>query len=90
MEKGNIILDFYGDGCGNCKMLDAFIPQLEAEHTNVKFEKVNVDTAPELVEKYDIASLPTLVFLKDGEEVFKMVGLKPKTIIVKKIVEVYG
>ena len=90
MEKGNVILDFYGDGCGNCKMLDTFITQLEAEHPGVKFEKVNVDTAPEMVEKYDVSSLPSLVFLKDGEEMFKMVGLKPKVVIAKKIVEIYG
>ena len=83
------ILDFYGDGCGNCKMLEGILKQLETEHPRVKFEKINIKDSPELVEKYQITTIPVLVFLKNGQEVAKLVGLKPKTIISKTIAQVF-
>jgi len=86
----NKILDFYGPGCGNCKMLEPILKQLQGEHTNVVFEKLDIRENDELVDKYGVTSLPTLVFLKNGEMVEKMVGLKPKPIIGKKIVEIFG
>lgn len=90
MEKGNVIIDFYGDGCGNCKMIEGIIKQLETEYADkVRFEKVNVKDVPELVDKYGISSLPTLVFLKDGAVCEKSVGLKPKTVLAKKIIQFY-
>ena len=88
MEK--VIIDFYGDGCGNCKMLEGVLKQLEAEHKDIKFEKMNIKDSEDLVKKYSITSMPTLVFLKDGEMAEKMIGLKPKTLIAKKIAEVYN
>ena len=88
MEK--VIIDFYGDGCGNCKMLEGILRQLENEHTDIKFEKKNIKDSEDLVKKYSVTSMPTLVFLKDDEMVEKMVGLKPKTLIAKKIAEVYN
>ena len=88
MEKK--IIDFYGDGCGNCKMLEGILKQLEGEYTDVKFEKVNIKDAEDLAEQYGVTTLPSLVFLRDGEMVEKMTGLKPKTIISKKIIEIYN
>jgi len=83
------ILDFWADGCGNCKMLEPALAQIEAEFPDIRVTKLNVKDAEPEVLKYEIMSLPTLVFLKDGTEVAKMVGLKPKSLIVKKIAEVF-
>ena len=87
MEK--VIIDFYGDGCGNCKMLEGILKQLEGEHPDIKFQKLNVADADDLVKEYGVTAMPTLVFLRDGVMVDKLAGLKPKVIIAKKIAEVY-
>ena len=71
-------------------MLEGILKQLEAEHKDIKFDKVNIKDAEDLVKQYSITSMPTLVFLRDGEVVEKMTGLKPKTLIAKKIAEVYN
>jgi len=83
------ILDFWADGCGNCKMLEPSLAQIEQEFPDIQVTKLNIKDHEAEVLKYGIMSLPTLVFLKDGEEVAKMVGLKPKSLIVKKIAEVF-
>jgi thioredoxin 1 len=87
---GNTIIKFWSNGCGNCKAIAPILEQVAAEHPDIAFESVNTADAEELVEKYGITTLPTLVFLKGGVEVGKMMGLKPKTLIVKKIQEVFG
>ena len=86
---GKEIIDFWADGCGNCKMLEPALAQIEAEFPDIKVTKLNIKDHEAEVLKYGIMSLPTLVFVKDGEEVAKMVGLKPKSLIVKKIAEVF-
>ena len=88
MEK--VIIDFYGDGCGNCKALEGIMKQLEAEHPDIKFEKINIKDADDLVKQYGVTQLPTLVFLRDGVMADKMAGLKPKVLIAKKIAEVFA
>lgn len=91
MGKGNVILDFYGGGCGNCVMVDKFLEELAGEMSakDIALEKINIKDAGGLVEEYGVSSLPTLVFLKDGEVKEKLVGLKPKVLISKKITEIF-
>ena len=88
MEKE--ILDFWADGCGNCKMLEPILAQIENEYPDIKVTKLNIKDSEDLVIKYEVMSLPTLVFLKNGEAVGDMVGLKPKSLIARKIAEVFG
>ena len=82
------ILDFFSDGCGNCKMMEPYLVQIESEFSDITITRLNIKDAQDKVEKYDVTTLPTLVFLKDDEPVATMVGLKPKSLIVKKINEV--
>lgn len=71
--KNEVIVDFYADWCGPCKML---APILEESDFNVL--KVNVDDFRDLAIKYGIMSIPTLIKFKDGEEVKKVIGFKTK------------
>lgn len=74
-----VLVDFYADWCGPCKMLAPIVEALAPEYAGkVKIGKLNVDTAPNTAQKYGIMSIPTLLFIKNGEVVNKIVGLVSK------------
>ena len=79
-----VLLDFYATWCGPCKMLAPIIEELAHEYEGkVKICKVDVDSDPELAIKFEVASIPTLVLLKNGELVKKNVGFLPKASVEK-------
>lgn len=93
VAKGKSIVDFYSAGCGNCKMMEPSLIQLEGEINTVKFLKFNAMDCDErkcLADEMGVTTLPTLLFFRDGKIVDKMVGLKPKSLIAKKINEVFA
>ncbi len=74
-----VLVDFYADWCGPCKMLAPVIEALAGEYEGkVKIGKLNVDDAPETAQKYGIMSIPTLLYIKNGEVVNKTVGVVAK------------
>ena len=83
------IVKFYSDGCVGCKALLPIVEQLKKDYPQINFSEINIDEQPEKVDEFEVTTLPTLVFLKGGKEVGRLAGLKPKTLIVKKIVEVF-
>ena len=79
VENNQIVLvDFYADWCGPCKMLAPIVEEVANETTTVKVGKVNVDEEPELARQFRVMSIPTLVLIKDGKVVKTSVGVKPK------------
>ena len=80
-----IILDFYADWCSPCKM---FAPVLEelADDLDGKaiVAQMNIDESKELATEFGIRTIPTLMLLKDGKMINKIVGIKPKTIVLKE------
>ena len=77
-EKKLTVVDFWATWCGPCMMLKPLIEALSEEMTNVKFCKVNVDEEQELAMQFRIESIPTLLFVRDGKIVHKMVGFRSK------------
>ena len=74
-----VVLDFWAMWCGPCKMLSPVLDELAAEYSDrARFCKVNVDDEPELSARFGIASVPTLIFLKNGEILKKTVGYREK------------
>ena len=74
-----VVVDFYADWCGPCKMLAPVIETLAGElEGKVKIGKLNVDNAPETAQKYGIMSIPTLLYIKNGEVVNKTIGVVSK------------
>ncbi len=82
-----VLIDFFAEWCGPCKMLAPVIEQVAGEHTDIEVVKVNVDEVPELAQMYSVASIPTLVFLKNGELVKEHVGFANKAEISNMIAE---
>lgn len=77
-KKGSVLLDFWADWCGPCKMFSPVIDKIAQENDNVTVGKVNVDSEPELAQSFKIQSIPTSVIIKDGVVSKVLVGLKSK------------
>ncbi|MDR5588422.1 thioredoxin [Clostridium aquiflavi] len=79
IKEGIVIVDFFADWCGPCKMLAPIFQELEEEMKDkVKFFKVNVDESGELASKFSVFSIPTMIIFKDGKDVSTEVGFLPK------------
>ena len=81
-----VMIDFYADWCGPCKMISPIVEEIADEMKDkIDIFKVNIDNSPELARKDSVMSIPSLVFIKDGEYVSKLVGARPKAEIVEAI-----
>ena len=75
-----VLLDFYADWCGPCKMLAPVLHEIAEENAGaLKVGKVNVDEQMELAMRFQVSSIPMLVVFKDGKAVAKSVGYRPKS-----------
>jgi len=72
-----VLVDFYADWCGPCKMLEPVVERL-AETTNAAVAKVDVDANQQLAGAYGVRGVPTLVLFADGEQVEEIVGVQPE------------
>jgi len=81
--QGLVLVDFYADWCGPCKMLAPVLEELAGEVSNVKIAKVNVDDSRELAIEYRVSTIPNITILKDGEVVHQDVGFKPKEVLMQ-------
>ena len=76
-----VLLDFYADWCGPCRMIAPFIAEIAEERDDVIVGKINVDNDPALAEKFGIFSIPTLIVMKNGKVVSQTAGARPKEAI---------
>ena len=79
------ILDFSAEWCGPCKKLSPIIEELALEYPDLNIQKINVDANKELVGKYKIRSIPTVLFIQEDEVLEKLVGAVSKLELVEKI-----
>lgn len=81
-----VLIDFWAEWCGPCKMLSPVLEDFSKEEASVKICKVNVDEEPELAQKFSVMSIPTLVVIKNGKVVNTSVGVKSKESIKQMLV----
>lgn len=81
-----VLVDFWAEWCGPCRMLGPIIEQVSEEiGEKAKICKLNVDESPAIAHRYGIMSIPTLLIFKGGKIVDKMVGVTPKQNIISKL-----
>ena len=73
-----VLIDFYADWCGPCRMMAPFVEEIANERTDIVVGKINVDDEPELAQAFGIVSIPTLVVMKDGKVANQSAGARPK------------
>jgi thioredoxin 1 len=85
-SKEAVLVDFWAEWCGPCRMIAPTIDEISKEYTGkLKVGKVNVDENPQLSLKYGIRSIPTLMIFKEGKVVGQLIGVQPKDVIKNKI-----
>ncbi len=84
-SEKKVLLDFYADWCGPCKMLGPIVDEIADEHPEYKVCKINVDEEGELAAAYDVMSIPALFVIEDGKVVNESLGVKPKAQILEML-----
>lgn len=80
-----VLVDFYADWCGPCKMLSPVVEQIAQESDAYRVCKVNVDEAMDIAAEYGVESIPTLVVFKNGEASARCVGVQSKQAILQML-----
>lgn len=81
INKELVLVDFYADWCGPCRMLASQLEDLSNNRSEVEIVKINVDEAQNLAKKYGVMSIPALMLFKNGKLIDNKVGYMPKELI---------
>ena len=82
-----VLVDFWAEWCGPCKMIAPILEEIAVEQENIKIAKVNVDDSPDLARRYEIMSIPALIVFENGDPAKKLIGAKPKGALLEEIGE---
>ncbi len=83
IKNGQVLVDFYADWCGPCKMMGQVLEELD----NIKILKVNTDEFENLASRFGVMSIPTIILFKEGKEIAKNIGFMPKEELQKWLAE---
>lgn len=80
-----VLIDFYADWCGPCKMYSPIVESVATENENIKVVKIDVDNEQDIAIKYQVMSIPTTVVIQNGQEVNRAVGMMSKSDLLEMV-----
>jgi thioredoxin 1 len=81
-----VLVDFWAEWCGPCKMVAPILDEIAEEHAGkIRIAKLNVDDNPEIARRYSVMSIPTLIVFRDGAEAARIIGAKGKGQLVQEL-----
>ena len=89
IKTGSVIIDFHAEWCGPCKIVSPIVEELASEIKDVKFGKVDVDKEMKLSQRFNIHSIPTLLFFKDNKQEDRVTGALSKEELQEKVEEAF-
>ncbi|MDD6727650.1 MAG: thioredoxin [Eubacteriales bacterium] len=84
-SERKVLLDFYADWCGPCRMVSPIVDEIAQEHPEYKVCKINVDEQPEIASSFQVMSIPSLFIIENGKAVNSSVGAKTKAEILEML-----
>jgi len=83
-----VVVDFWAEWCGPCKMISPILEEIASEHAGkVRVAKLNVDDNPNVTRRFEVMSIPTLIVFRDGQPVRRMIGAKGKGQLLQELSE---
>ena len=81
-----VLVDFWAEWCGPCKMITPVLEEIAAEHAGkVRIAKLNIDDNLDVTRRFEVLSIPTLILFKDGEPKARLIGAKPKGALLEEL-----
>jgi thioredoxin 1 len=81
-----VLVDFWAEWCGPCKMIAPVLEEIADEHEGkIRIAKLNIDDNLDVTRRFEVMSIPTLILFKDGEPAARLIGAKPKAALLEEI-----
>jgi thioredoxin 1 len=84
-EPGKVLVDFWAEWCGPCRMIGPVLEEISEDYPAVKFVKLNVDEAPAVAQQFNVMNIPTVLAFERGEVKQRVVGAMPKQKLLEEL-----